>query len=451
MIISFNRTKLLLTTLLIIFILIIGAAVISAQSNNSSVEISGLNITPGSNNSELNFAWFTNAKTSVSIVQIAKASDQSQNAFPENKALIFKGTVSQVTATLFTSTDTSSPTGEFSNKVTVKGLTDSTKYIYRVGDGKNWSPVYPISTHDKNNFGFLIVGDPQLGSKAGNVKTLEFDKSGWVDTLNKATAKYSDASFMISLGDEVNDYNSLKSQIEEYAAYFAPIQLKSLPVATINGNHDFQLGEYYGFHYNFPNLSNKYGISYGNDGDYYFVYGNALFIILNSNTESIATHDMFIRDTVSKYTNIKWRIVAFHHSIYSEAEHTNDPDIIDRRTNYAPVFERYHIDLVLQGHDHSYTRTYFMQKGKPQIEQNVVTDNSVTDPAGILYITCNSGSGSKFYDWKKETPESFSAVRWQGKCPSFGYININGNKLTISAYKTDDMTAIDNFSIVKTK
>ncbi len=50
------------------------------------------------------------------------------------------------------------------------------------------------------------------------------------------------------------------------------------------------MGEYYGFHYNQPNISTVNGVSYGNDGDYWFTYGNTLFMVLNSNTESAATH-----------------------------------------------------------------------------------------------------------------------------------------------------------------
>ena len=217
----------------------------------------------------------------------------------------------------------------------VKGLSPSSSYYYRVGDGKAWSPAYFVATQDPKAFGFFVVGDPQLGAKSTGPKTLDSDAAGWADTLSKASAKHPQAAFMVALGDEVNDYNDLKLQQAEYKAYFAPIQLKSLPVATVDGNHDFQMGEFYGFHYNQPNLS-SFGTSYGNDGDYWFSYGDVLFLLLNSNTESVATHDLFIRDTVTKNPQAKWRVVGFHHSIYSEAEHLSDPDVVDRRANYGP-------------------------------------------------------------------------------------------------------------------
>jgi len=105
---------------------------------------------------------------------------------------------------------------------------------------------------------------------------------------------------------------------------------------------------------------------------------------------------------------------------------------------------------VLQGHDHSYTRTLPMLKGKP-VEGADPKASSVTDPAGVIYFTFNSGSGSKFYDWHDQAPEVFSAVRWQGKVPSFSYLALEGGKLTITTYRTDDMSVVDSFSIVKTK
>jgi predicted phosphodiesterase len=419
-------------------------------ANGTDYALTCLNVAPGANGAELDFAWLTQS-SGKAAVQIVKASAKTGSVFPADKAKTFVGTQSKVSATQINGDDKSAPTGAFSNKVVATGLSDSIAYLYRVGDGAKWSETYAISTKDQKSFGFLIVGDPQLGAKATGPKTLDSDAAGWADTVAKATGKYSNASFLVSLGDEVNDYNKLELQDAEYLAYFAPPQLKGLAVATVNGNHDFQMGEYYGFHYNQPNLSASFGVSYGNDGDYWFVYGGALFLMLNSNTESVATHDQFIRETVAKNPGVTWRIACFHHSIYSEAEHVTDPDVVDRRSNYAPIFDRYKIDVVLQGHDHSYTRTFQILDGKPQPNQRTNADGAVVDPTGTLYLTFNSGSGSKFYDWKDATPEVFSAVRWQGKVPSFGYISIAGDSLSLAVYRTDDMSVIDSYTIVKTK
>jgi len=426
------------------------AAAFADTSKAAEYTIAGLNISPGASGAELDLAWFSTSSAKA-LVQLAKAADKVGDAFPEARAKTFAGIQAKVTATPLSGDRASAPTGAYANKVTLTGLSDSASYVYRVGDGKTWSDSYAFATRDQRSFGFFVVGDPQLGAKSTGPKTLEADAAGWADTLAKASGAYPKASFLLSLGDEVNDYGKLLAQDAEYRAYFAPTQLKGLPVATVNGNHDFQMGEYYGFHFNLPNLSSSRGASYGNDGDYWFAYGQALFMMLNSNTEGVATHDLFIRDVVAKNPGAKWRIVAFHHSIYSEAEHFTDPDIIDRRSDYAPVFDRYKIDLVLQGHDHSYTRTFRMLGGKPQKDQTATAEGAAVDPTGTLYLTFNSGSGSKYYDWKDRAPEAFSAARWQGKVPSFGYIEISGGSLKLSVYRTDDMSVIDSYSIIKTK
>jgi len=404
-----------------------------------------LNIAPGGTAAELNFAWLT-TESGKAVVQIAPAAGKS--TFPAHPRT-FTGVQFKVTATQFNGDDQSVPVGTYSDKVTVTGLSESTGYVYRVGDGKTWSAPTPLSTRTQKEFGFFVVGDPQIGAKATGAKTLDADKAGWIDTVNKATALYPEASFLISLGDEVNDYNKRETQDAEYLAFFSPAPLKSLPMATINGNHDFQMGEYYGFHYNQPNQSATYGTSFGNDGDYWFTYGNAVFLMLNSNTESVATHDIFLREALAKNPQARWRIVGLHHSLYSEADHMTDPDVIDRRANYGPVFDRYHIDLVLQGHDHAYTRTFPIRGGKP-LTGDVPDAAGTLDPKGIVYVTFNSGSGSKFYDWKDAAAEVYSAVRWQGKVPSFGYIAVAGGKLTLTVYRTDDMTVIDTVALSKT-
>lgn len=409
-------------------------------AGGTNYSASCLNIAPGSSGSQLNFAWLTSIKGGV-VVQIAAASAQVGDVFPVAQALSFTGVQSVVTAT--TNVNGSVPTGEIANKVTVTGLADSTAYIYRIGDGTNWSQTYTLQTRNQNNFGFLAVGDPQIGASGNNAA----DTANWGKTVSNATIMYPNASFFLSAGDEVDSTSSVTNQMAQYLGYFSPVQLKNIPVANVDGNHDFSMGEYYGFHYNQPNVSSSLGVAFGNDGDYWFTYGNTLYIILNSNVEGAAAHQLFISNAVAANPNAKWRIVSFHHSVYSEANHMTDSDIIDRRATYPPVFEQFNIDAVIMGHDHSYTRTYQMLGGVPVSQSGT---SVVTNPLGILYLTLDSGSGSKYYQFQYQTPSVYSAFRWQGNVPSFSYISINGGTLTLSVYRVDTMALIDQYSIVKT-
>ena len=388
-----------------------------------------LNVAPGVDGTQLNFTWLTNA-TGAAKVQITSGSVTTT----------FTGTQSAVVAT--TNGTVGITTAFYSDKVTVTGLSDSTSYTYRVGDGSNWSPYYTLHTQNQSSYGFRAFGDPQIGAGANNAS----DTTGWVNSVSAATSKYPNASFILNAGDEVNDTALITNQDAQYNGYFCPVQLSGIPVATIDGNHDFSMGQYFGYHYNVANLSATLGTSFGNDGDYWFVYGNTLYIILNSNTASVTTHQTFIAAAVAANPAAKWRIVSFHHSLYSEATHMNDSDIIARRSTYPPVLEANGIDVVISGHDHSYTRSYQMLGGVPTSSSNAT---SVNNPTGILYLTLNSGSGSKYYQFTDTTNETYSAYRWQGNVPSFSYFTISGGTFTMTTYRVDTMAVIDQYTITK--
>ena len=48
----------------------------------------------------------------------------------------------------------------------------------------------------------------------------------------------------------------------------------------------------------------------------------------------------------------------FHQDIYGSGYDHSDSDGIVLRTQLTPVIDKYDIDAVLQGHDHTYSRTY---------------------------------------------------------------------------------------------
>ncbi|MDR3601433.1 MAG: fibronectin type III domain-containing protein [Desulfosporosinus sp.] len=388
-----------------------------------------ITLAPGKNATELNFAWYSNVVSSSSVVQVAKKTDMTGADFPASKATTFTGTTSAAI------------TGFFANKVTVTNLLESTQYIYRVGDGSdaNWSPVYNFTTHQTNSFSFLAVGDPQIGA-GGSV---ESDTAGWKDTMSKALAQSPDVSFLASLGDQVNS----NSNEDQFNGFFAPPELRNLPVAPLVGNHDNGAPNY-SYHFNLPNLSAQYGLTTNTSSDYYFTYGKSLFMVLNTNNSSGAEHDAFMQQAIDANPNVTWKVVMFHQDIYGSANHSTSADIVNLRQALFPVFDKYKIDLVLDGHDHSYTRTYQMFGDQALTGQNVDADGAVVNPLGTLYMTLNSGSGSKYYDLQP-TPETYAAVREQIKVPTFSKITETANSLNISTYRTDTMAMTDTYTIKK--
>ncbi|MFL0195188.1 cell wall-binding repeat-containing protein [Clostridium sp. WILCCON 0269] len=407
--------------------------------------IKDVTFAPGKDQSQLNFTWYSKS-TSEPQVQVALKSDMSGSEFPVDKAETFKGEKSN------------GNDGFTSNKVTVTGLKQAVEYVYRVGDGTNWSLINSYTTQDiSNGFNFLLAGDPQIGAGGDLAK----DGAGWLDTLNKATNKFSNFSFIMSVGDQVNNGSELNGQSNEleYDEFFKPDQLKNIPVTVIPGNHE-SYGVGHITHFNPPNMSDKYGIftnngyesdkSSGTTGnDYYYVYGNTLFMMLNSNDINAQDHKAFMQEAIAANPNVKWKIVAMHHSIYSSANHETDEDIAARRVTHPEVFEDLGIDVVLDGHDHSYTRTYQMLGGKA-VDVEDAKDGKVTNPNGVLYITANSASGSKYYELQQpDVNNYYEAKKEQDHVPTFSDISIKNNSFTITTYRTDTMEAIDTYTINK--
>ncbi|SDZ17583.1 Cadherin-like beta sandwich domain-containing protein [Evansella caseinilytica] len=403
-----------------------GTAITAASADVSDYTISGIAITPGRNESEINFAWYSPRGPDVSVVQFAKKSDMTGDVFPVDQATTFIGTVADAVE------------GLAANKVTVTGLLPSQQYVYRLGDGndQHWSPVYDFNTQSTNDgYSFLMYGDPQIG--AGNVSS---DTEGWTNTVNKSLTRYPDVNFLVSVGDQVETATNER----HYDGYFAPEKLKNYAVATVQGNHDNQMN--YQYHFHTPNHRPEY-ISTNAGGNYYYTYGNTLFMVLNTNANSGAGHRAFMEEAIAENPDVDWKIVINHQSIYSSANHSTSSSMADLRANLFPVFDELDIDVVLGGHDHSYTRSHQMYGDQPQLNQVYDAYGRVVNPTGTLYITNNSASGSKYYNLRAPAPHE--AVVSQPRVPTFSYVEVTDNSFSITAYITDTLEVVDSYTIVK--
>ncbi|MCD7841183.1 MAG: metallophosphoesterase [Lachnospiraceae bacterium] len=361
----------------------------------------------------------------------------------------------------------------------------------------------------------LYVGDPQIGASKGQTQgdgelvadegvantAAENDGFAWNRTLEIATSENSDINFMISAGDQVNKTGSAKE--EEYAAYLESDVLSGLAVATTIGNHD-SLNEDYMYHFNNPNATDLGATTAG--GDYYYAYGDGLFIVLNTNNYNVAEHQQAIDEAVAAYPDATWRVVTMHQDIYGTGLDHSDTDGMILRTQLTPVFDEYDIDVVLQGHDHTYSRSKLLygdsedhesyefslnedgtdydwdhatnvesgeqielspEEGDEEAEAALaefqednlcytiedVDGDTVTDPEGILYLTANSASGSKFYELIT-AQQDYIEERSQNWLPSYSIITMTADSFTVETCQiTDDgsVETIDEaFTIVKT-
>lgn len=463
-----------------------------------------VSMSPGSDETQMNFAWYSKDGEQTGFVY-GTNSDLSDAQSAE---------IAQ----------TAAQTGYVSNKVTLKGLQPGTTYYYQV-EGKEIESF--TTDDDTSSFSFVFVGDPQIGSSneekaktpediqkptflTAQSEAVRNDTFNWNYTLERAYAKTGNtASFILSSGDQIQT-NAEKvkdgtvSEME-YAGYLSPDIMKSVPVATTVGNHDADNANYT-YHFNTANLSDLGDNGYVG-GDYYFTYGGALFIILNTQDTNVSEHKQFIEQTVAANPDCKWRIVTLHQDIYGSAEHSNEPEITNLRYSLVPIFEENDVDIVLTGHDHAYSRTKMLKGGQSttgfeytddefdeQLDKDLDVGDSTetryeapaniqddtTDPAeqryleylhsvmddeavleltdgqdvainseGIMYLTAGSSSGSKYYDLVPRQ-QTYIASRWQQDVPTYSVINVTETTLTLNTYRTDTDEAIDTqFMLVK--
>lgn len=403
--------------------------------------LKAISLSVGSTTSELNINWFS-TDSSNGKVQYAKKSDMN-GSFPEDKAVTVDAKMSKAQAD-----------GYYSNKATMSHLKENTSYVYRVGNNGKWSDTYTTTTKASGNFSFLFAGDPQLGSSGD----LASDKDGWKNTLDliKKSSLFKNVNFIQNAGDHV-EAGKNESQYDAYLSNYEGSVVYSTPFANAVGNHD-NSGTAYNDHFNLPNVSQLGNSGEGNaQGDYYYIYNNTLIMVLNSNNRSTAQHEEFIKNIIAKTKDnkdIKWKIVVFHHSIYSSASHASDNDILARRDTLAPMLSENGIDLILMGHDHVYTRSMLMDGSKAlkeeSFDKNGQPIHEVTNPKGLTYITANSASGSKYYEFTNNLTGDYIAVKNQEHTPNITKLDVTDNQLKIVTYRTTDLSVVDDFTINKT-
>lgn len=458
-------------------------------------------VTVGADETKLNFAWYSKGDGEATPVVHFGTNTATMRTFEGSSGPVDK--------------DLTLGEAYNWNHVSVDGVQENTEYFYTVEkNGVETEPV-SIKTGSFSDFSFVFCGDPQIGASKGQPQggdklvaengvqntAARNDSYAWNRTLETAFGENPDLNFIFSAGDQVNKTGKPKE--EEYAGFLNASAIKTHPLVCLIGNHD-SLTPDHAYHFNTAN-STDYGKTAAG-GDSYFSYGPALFILLNTNNYNAAEHEATIKEAIASYPDAKWRIVGIHQDLYGSGLDHSMTDGMILRTQLTPLFDAYNIDVVLQGHDHQYSRTHLLKgdgqqhgnyefrmkadgsgydwnhaynvdtneaiplhpdEGDPE-GQNIlqgfrddnkcysfteVKGNKVTNPDGTLYIESNSASGSKFYELI--TPQQdYIAVRSQNWLPSYSIVHVNDSEFNITTYQiavNGQVQVIDDlFTIEKT-
>jgi len=158
---------------------------------------------------------------------------------------------------------------------------------------------------------------------------------------------------------------------------------------------------------------------------YSFNYGNVHFIVLSTEMDfdDDSEQYQFAVDDLEKYSNdtsIEWIIASFHKQVYSSGSSPEDEE--DFREIYHPLFDKYNVDLALEGHLHAYERMYPITFNSNDEDEPIVMDtnpSTYNNPNGTIFITVGTGGA---HDMELSSLDSFSAVGIDG---DFGILDIN--------------------------
>lgn len=284
------------------------------------------------------------------------------------------------------------------------GLEPETKYAYRVGDGANWSAWihFRTASAQPKPFSFIYFGDAQNDIK-----------SHWSRVIREAYSDMPRAAFIIHAGDLINNANR-DAQWGEWHGAGAWVNAM-VPSVPVPGNHEYELDSN-----DRRSLSRHWRPQFAlpengppglEETAYTLEYQGVRILCLNSN-EKQAEQARWMEE-VLRENRSRWTVATFHHPIFSTAKGRDNKEL---RQLWHPVFERWRVDLVLTGHDHSYGRS------------NMRTGLNVRNPAsGTVYVV--SVSGPKMYDLERQPWMARAAEDTQ----LYQLISVNGDRLRYEA------------------
>jgi hypothetical protein len=326
------------------------------------------------------------------------------------------------------------------HRVEFRDLTPDTRYAYRVGDGRTWSvwAVFRTAAAGPAHFRFLYVGDAQ-----NDIRSL------WSRTIRAAYAAAPDARFIVHAGDLVAEgYDDrLWGEWDEALGFIGA----SVPALPVPGNHDLhrppgspagvlRVSPIWRAQFTVPS-NGPVGVEDLRQQCYYVDYQGVRLLALDVNAfanEDFVAGDRerirkallaWLTETLGTNPN-RWTIVVQHQNVYSIAK---DRDYAQMRATLVPLFDRYGVDLVLQGHDHAYGRTRKLAAGKPV----------AASAPGTIYVT--SVSGPKMYALTVKATRPLMA-KLVPDAQMYQVVAVDGNRLVYHAFTTEGVL-VDRFDL----
>lgn len=337
------------------------------------------------------------------------------------------------------------------HSVTFTGLKPNTVYVYRVGAGADWSGWNQFRTaSDKPApVGFIYVGDAQ-----------DAVKRHWSRLIRQAYSDMPKANFLLHAGDLISTGDN-DGQWGEWHQSLGWVNA-STPSIPTPGNHEYAAAPKTaeekkadalaaavgGGPTGSPAkrksvLTNHWRAQFalpengpaGLEESCYHIDCQGVRVVCLNSMERVAEQTDWLERVLRDNPN-RWTVVTFHVPVYSLTAARQKGDVEKEvRKYWRPLFDKYGVDLVLQGHDHSYGRSGLMR------EDNVLA-NAAYDQKGAVYVV--SVSGPKMYD--------LNAMPWMvssaQKKQLYQLVRVDGDTLSFEA-RTANGELFDQFELRK--
>lgn len=311
-------------------------------------------------------------------------------------------------------------------------------YAYYTNDSlfheENLENQYFISNtaHPNAAFSFFAMGD--IGEP--------FEKGGFPEfTAERIVFEEPDINFGLGLGDIVYPHGGSEDADKNL---FAPMKslLERAPMYCILGNHDWETDPEQNF--------KKEWVLPQNRNYYHFTYGNTLFIGLDSKFgffHEFQQQKDWLEATLKQFQGkYDWTVVMVHHNGYSCTYKATYLRVVE----LYPILAAYDVDLLLNGHAHTYERLHpFNEKGEPikSYMPNIKQYPHIKN--GFIPITL--GAGGKLERTYVPRPENcgrpiVAHARHRGH---YGIFRIEGKNLHFSAHESLTGRKFDEFVMRK--
>ncbi|MBQ6019267.1 MAG: metallophosphoesterase [Clostridia bacterium] len=380
----------------------------------------GIILQPGRDESERNLSWYLPEGTEKCAALLSESPDMSG-------------------AEAFDGETVRTAQGDLAAKVTLTGLAENNTYYYTCETDGEKSDIYSFSTTG-DSFTALYTTDIHVSEEEDDPACYKNQALLFSNVLGQAIEKSGGLDLLLSAGDQGS--SGLR---KEYTALVADASVKGIPFATALGNHD-RKGADYRYFTNLPNHTRTPFASF-QCGDWWFVKGRVLFLVMDSNNPDGAAHSAFIKKAVRQNPDAKWRVLMMHHDLWGQTMPKREKENRLLRLLWSPIIDENNIDIALLGHSHywSVSNVVYDRETVQAVEKDSVIENA----QGTVYLVSGSinhpRGGAEF----TYGPNIGVGVEDPGRVV-YNLIDFTPDAVTVKAYDYETGEVFNTLTLTKT-